>query len=417
MSAPVRLLLALIAGLAVGMAVGDAPGSVAGQFLTGAGIVGNLWLDALRMTIVPLVFCLVVIGIASASAKASTGHLPAWTLLCFLVLLTVAAIVGITLTPFLLGIWPPPEAAAALQKASAAGATVPPPPPLSEWIGTLIPSNPVAAAAEGSVLQLTIFGILFGFALAKLYSVGRDRVMDLLTEISDALMIIVQWVLVVAPIGVFGLAVNTGAHAGLGAIGALAHYVTVVSLVCIALIIFAYPVAVIGGRLSLARFARAAAQPQIIAFSTQSSLATLPAMLEAARTRMGIPPQLAGFALPMATAMFRVTSPAANLAMVIYIGYVAGVPLTVPTLITGAAVAVAISLAGAGVASAVTFFATATPICMAMGVPLEMLALLIAVEAIPDLFRTVGNVTMNLAVTALVSNRFAREDEEAHAST
>jgi Na+/H+-dicarboxylate symporter len=359
------------------------------------------------MAIMPLVFTLVVTGIASAAGAASAGGLAARALLTFIVLLAAGAAVSAVLTPALLSAFPPPaDATAGLREAlSASRVEMPLPAPLKEWLPSLIPTNPFAAAANGAVLQLVVFALVFGFALLQLQERVRRQLLDFFQSITDAMLVIVHWVLLAAPFGVFALALVVSAHSGLAAAGTLAHYVAIVSTVCAVLAVLAYPLAVIGGRIGLARFVKAAAPAQVVALSTQSSLAALPAMVESAREELRIPTPIVGLVLPMATALFRVTSPAANLAVAIYVAHVSGVHLSLTTLILGALVAVVISFAGVGIASQVTFFSTLSPICMAMGVPLEMLALLIAVETIPDIMRTVGNVTMDMAATALLAAR------------
>ena len=152
-----------------------------------------------------------------------------------------------------------------------------------------------------------------------------------------------------------------------------------------------------------ATFARAMIPPQSVAISTQSSLASLPAMIEAARGALGLKPRVVGITLPLAVSLFRVTSPAGNLAVAIYIAGLYGIDLSVWQLTAGAVVAAIVSVAAVGIASAVTFFPLMAPICLAMGLPIEVIGLLIAVETIPDIFRTIGNVTADVAVTTVVA--------------
>jgi Na+/H+-dicarboxylate symporter len=154
----------------------------------------------------------------------------------------------------------------------------------------------------------------------------------------------------------------------------------------------------------LARFARAALPAQAVGFSTQSSLASLPMMLTAAQSSLGLSRRVSGIVLPLAVSVFRLTSPPINLAVVIFTAQVYGVQLDAAHLASGVLVAILTSLAIVSLPSALTFFTTTVPISIAMGVPVEFLTLLIAVEVIPDLFRTVGNVTADLAVTTIVAH-------------
>jgi Na+/H+-dicarboxylate symporter len=167
--------------------------------------------------------------------------------------------------------------------------------------------------------------------------------------------------------------------------------------------------AVIFGRVSLGRFARAAAPAQVVAFSTQSSLASLPVMVERSVDMLGVKRATAGLVLPLAVAVFRITSPVANLGVAIYCAQLFGIEPSAGQLFAAMLTAVLISIGTVGLPGQASFFASIAPICIAMGVPLEMLPLLLAVEVIPDIFRTLGNVTADLAVTAIMAKRLKLE--------
>ena len=155
---------------------------------------------------------------------------------------------------------------------------------------------------------------------------------------------------------------------------------------------------------SATRFARAVAPAQAVAISTQSSLASLPAMLKGS-AEIGVAPATAGIVLPVAVAIFRATSPAMNLAVALYVAHWLGVPIGPGQLAAGIATAAITTMGSVSLPGTVSFFASVAPVAFAMGVPIEALGLLVAVETVPDLFRTVGNVTMDVAVTAVVGKR------------
>lgn len=396
MSLTTRILAALIAGLALGAILAAAGFARLPQVIAVAEPVGALWVDGLRMTIVPLVFALLVTGIASAAGTAAGGGLAARALGLFAVLLLAAAAFSALATPAILALWPPPTgAAAALQttEGSPPGAI----PPLADWLRSFIPVNPVKSAADGAMAPLVVFALLFGLAVSRLGEEPRTRLVGLFQAVADAMLVIIRWVLLLAPIGVFALAVVVGARAGLGAAGVLGHYVVVICAICLMVAAANYPLAMLGGRRSLLDFARAAAPAQAVALSTQSSLASLPAMLQATG-RLGVPEPVAGVALPMAVSVYRITSAAANMAVAVYVASLFGVPLGPAQLAAGAAVAAVVSLAAVGLPSQVSFFTTIGPVCLAMGVPVDILPLLLAVETIPDICRTIGNVTSDIAV-------------------
>jgi proton glutamate symport protein len=205
-------------------------------------------------------------------------------------------------------------------------------------------------------------------------------------------------VLWVAPVGVFALAVGVASQAGGGAFATLAHYIVTVTAVGTIILVAGYLVGIIGGRVAPLAFIRSVLPAQAVAISTQSSLASLPAMLDSAR-RLGVREEVADFALPLAVAIFRATSPAMNLAVAIYVAHLAGVQLTVPLLAAGIAVAFVISIGSVSLPGSISFVISIGPIALAMGIPIEPLALLVAVEMLPDIMRTLGNVTMNVGLT------------------
>lgn len=405
MSLTLRILVALVLGLAAGAALATADAPTLPTVLDIAKTVGGLWLDALRMTIVPLIFSLLITGVATATAgTAAAGGLAARTLGLFAVLLLTASVATALVLPGLLSGFPPPaDAAKALRAALGEAAPTPAAPPLGEWLRSFIPTNPVAAAADGAMVSLVIFGLVFGLALTRIAPVPRRRLTEVFEAVVQAMLVLVRWVLWAAPAGVFALSLGVGAQAGLGAAGALAHYVVVISLVCGVSALAMYPLAVLAGRVTLGDFVRAAAPAQLVAFSTQSSIASMPAMIQAVRARLQVSEAVSGVVLPLAVSLFRITSATANIAVAVYVGVLFGVEFTVPQLLTGAAVAAVVSLAAVGLPSQVSFFAVVGPICLAMGVPIEILPLLLAVESIPDIFRTVGNVTGDMAVATVAS--------------
>jgi len=200
-----------------------------------------------------------------------------------------------------------------------------------------------------------------------------------------------------------------GIRGGVGAAGAIGHYLVLLCVLAIFITLLQYPVAVLTARVALGRFARDIAPAQVVAFSTQSSLAS-PAMIERAQTDLGMPTRVTGIALPLAVSLLRITSPPLNLAIVILAAYIYGVPLDPVRLAAGAALAVLMNFAVVGLPSQITFFTATVPISMAMGVPVDLLPLLLAVEVIPDIFRTVGNVTADMTVTAMLAPRGGSSD-------
>lgn len=399
-----RVLVALVLGLAGGAACNAMGDATLTAIAGGVEAVGGLWLNLLRMTIVPLVFCLLVTGIASVADAAATGRLAARAIGLFSILLVVAGVYGTLAMQGLLTLWPlNPESAAAL-RAGAGGAdlTQVAAPGLADWLKSIAPSNPIRAAAEDAILPLVVFGVFFGFAATRLPADRKAALVGLFGAVADTMIIIVRWVLWAAPLGVFALSLGVGLRAGLGAAGALVQYVAMVSLVTAGIAILPYILVALRRTVPLAAFARAAAPVQVLAFSTQSSLACLPAMLERAQDDLRIPSRVSGLVLPLAVAVFRLTSPVANLAVCYFVAHVYGLQPGLPQMLAAIAVAFAVSVGSVGLPGQISFFASVAPICIALGVPIDLLPILLAVEVAPDIFRTIGNVTGDLGVAAVL---------------
>ena len=405
----VWVLLALVAGLVIGALAAKAGDGLREPALQAATIVGGLWLDALKMTVIPLIVALLVTGIARGAEAASAGRIAGRSVLWFVIVCTASAVFGTLAMTMLLSLFPlPSNAAEALRAGLAAldpAAASAPMPQVADFFKSIIPPNVVAAASEGQVLQLVVFALLFALALTRIGVAKRKAVVMFFEGVGDTLLVVIGWVLWIAPLGVFALAFAVGAGAGGAAFAALLHYVVLVSTVGILVTLAAYLVGALG-RGGLAAFARAMIGPQAVAISTQSSLASLPAMLGATRM-LGVRETVADVVLPLSVALFRATGPAMNVAVAVYVAHWMGVGVSVPALIAGTAVAAVASYGAVSLPGQISFFTSIAPIAFAMGVPVAPLAILIAVETIPDIFRTLGNVTWDEAVTGAVDRKGA----------
>lgn len=397
--------LALAAGIAVGALVGASGNEALVGFTTEVEYIGTLWLNLLRMTVVPLVFALLVTGVASVANAASTGRLAARSLGVFGVLLVAATVFACLVFPAFLALWPVDQTAAQAVIARASQGSVAPasPPTIGAWLAALAPGNPIQAAAEGAILPLVVFAMFFGFAATRLPTAQREPMVAFFKAIGDTMIIIVRWVLLAAPLGVFALALGVGLTAGVGIVGLIAQYIVIVSAVTAAIVPLAFLFAVVWGRVSITKFLTATAPVLAVAISSRSSLASLPLMVERSRDALGVPARVANIVLPLAVAVFRMTSPVANLGVVFFCAAVMGVELTPDKIVIGGFVAIAISIGSVGLPGEISFIASVAPISMAMGVPIELLGILVAVESVPDIFRTVGNVSGDLAATVIAA--------------
>jgi Na+/H+-dicarboxylate symporter len=398
MSKTIIILIALVGGILLGVVGGT-------RFADAADVIGTLWLNGLRMTVVPLVVALLITGIAQTADAARAGRLAGRAVLTMLAILWSSAIFAAIMIPALLAVFPMPEGAADALRAAMGSAMKPGDvPPFSDFIRAIVPTNPIAAAASDAILPLMIFTAAFAFAALRLPEAKRKSVTGLFEAIADAMVIIINWVLAMAPIGVFALAFVVGAKAGTAALGALAHYVFILSALGVIIWLASFVLAIVGARRGMPAFFKASAEAQAVAISTQSSLASLPAMLKGVKA-LGVPEAKADVVLPMAVAIFRATGPAMNLGVALYIAYWFGMELTPTQIAIGVAAGATTTLGAVSLPGTVSFVSSIAPICLAMGVPVEPLGLLIAVETFPDIFRTLGNVTMDMAVTATVAER------------
>jgi Na+/H+-dicarboxylate symporter len=361
--------------------------------------------------VIPLVVALLVKGIVGSAEIASEGRVATMAIVWFLGLYFLSAVVGAVATPILLGLFP---LSAGAQEAMRAGFAAVHPGEVqksvagfSDFVRSFIPSNPIASASNGDMLPLVVFTLFLALALTFLEPSRRKPVVDLFRSVGDAMLVIIGWVLSVAVLGVFALAFVAGAASGTAVFAAMVRFVILYIAVGLIMVAVAYVIAVTASRFSLGAFSRAMAPTQAIAFSTQSSTGSLPVMLVSAQ-RLGVSRPTADVVLPLAAALFRVTGPAMNIAVVIFIADVLGMKLGLGPFVAGVAVATFASISAPGLPGQVSYFTSIAPIAMAMGVPIAPLGMLIAVEPVPDMFRTVGNVTMDVAVAGAVDRATAK---------
>lgn len=397
-------LLALVVGLTLGALAGGFSQGVRTDALGVAGFVGTLWLNALKMTVIPLVVALLVTGIAKSREAALGGRIAGRSVFWIVVLCTISAVFGAVMTLILTHAFPLARGTAQSLQAALGGIEQKasgPLPSIADFFKGVVPDNVFAAATNGDILPLVIFSLLFALALGWISEEGRRSVVNLFEAIGDALLVVIAWVLWIAPLGVFALAFTVGAAAGTSAFAGLGHYIVVISIVGILVTIAAYPIAVIGGRKRLGTFTRSIIAPQAVAISTRSSLASLPAMITSAR-QLGVREEVTDVTLPISVALFRATGPAMNVAVAFYVAHWLGLEPSLGQMIAATAVGAVMSYGAVSLPGEVSYISSIAPINIALGVPVAPLALLVAVEMIPDIFRTVGNVTADVTVTAVV---------------
>ena len=401
-SQALRVLLALAIGLALGMTVETMGDARFAQLVPIADVVGTLWTNAIRMTVIPLVVALTIASVASGGATADLRRAMARAIAVFLVLLIggglLALVIGeLAFADFTL----PADVAARIRDTATAAGSTPKLPTLGQRLVEMIPSNPVKAAADGALLPLVVFSLALGFALKRIAADRRAAVITLCRGISDALLVVVGWVVAAAPIGVFALAFALGARLGIASVGALARYIATLSVVLITFTLALYPVVVLFGRVPFRRFLAAAAPAQALAAGSRSSLSALPMMISAAREKLRLDATASGFVLPFAVSIFRVNVPMAWVVGVIFLGKLYGVEIGVVTLLTVIVTSTLLSFSVPGIPSGSLFILA--PVLVNLGLPAEAVGILIAVDVVPDIFKTTANVTAHLTVAVLAS--------------
>ncbi len=395
-------LAALVAGFLVGGTAVATSASVATPLLAVSGPVGTLWVNAIRMTVIPLVVSLLVTGVASMSDLRAVGRIGVRSLAMFVALLATIGLVVALIAPALYALSDvDPAAAAALrQSVAATGVQVPELPTFAAWLTSLVPVNPIKAATDDAMLPLLVFTVAFALGVARLPDHSRQQVLALFRAIGDAMLLLVGWVLRLSPIGVFALAVTLGGRLGYSGAGAIGFYFLTHGALLLLATALLYVVAVLGGRVPLSTFARAALPAQVVAMGTRSSLAALPAMLEAAEHKLRLSREVSGFALPLGVSIFRLNVAVSWIVGGLFIGQLFGLPFGFQSIATFYLAAIVMSFSVPGIPSGSLFIIA--PLLPAVGLPVEGVGILIALDVVPDIFKTMLNVTGHLTVATVV---------------
>jgi proton glutamate symport protein len=401
-----RVLVALGLAIVLGVLVGASGNPSLVRAADALAPIGTLWVNAIRMTVIPLVVALLITGVASATDVKSIGRVGARTLGVFIMLLCIVSAVMIPLAALVFSMLPPlsgtrPALPAGAAEAASSIAETGGAPTTASWLTSLIPTNPIAAAANGAMLPLVLFTLLFALAIAASAPSARNALLPVFRAIGDAMLVLVRWVIMLAPVGVFALVLPLTAHVGASVAGAIGFYIAAYSGLSVVAILLLYPLVALFGRIGVRAFSRAALPPQLIALSSSSSIATLPALVESAESELGLPTKVTGFVLPLAVSTFKIAGPVSWSVGALFVGYFYGVPLGPSALATIAFAAVFLAFGVPGVPRGA--FIMLAPLFLAIGLPIEGIGILIAVDAIPDTFATALNVTGDLAATAIVA--------------
>jgi Na+/H+-dicarboxylate symporter len=395
-----RAAIGLVIGFVLGLALAARPSPVTRSVAEWLDAIGTIWVNAIRMTVVPLVVSLLVSTIVRDRDLRAVGRMGRRALTIFIVQLTVIMLVGLFVVPPLFSHVQVDAASAASLRAAAGGVSAQMP-TFSAWLVSLMPANAIKAATDGAILPLIIFALLLAMAFARAPVDVRDPGAQFFGAIAEAMLVIVKWVLAVAPIGVFALAVPLAMRVGAGVAGAAAAFIALHSGLLAVMIALFYPVVWVLTGVPMRRFARAVLPAQLVAFSTRSSVAALPAMIDGAERVLGIPTRIASFALPFGVSVARVNTGTSWIASAVFLGKLYGVPISFSQLALFGAMSIPMSFSVPGIPSAGLFIIA--PAFMMLGIPVEGIGILIALDAIPDIFKTSVNVTGQMTAAVLLA--------------
>lgn len=405
----------ILAGLGLGAASGVTANLAWGKTATLALIVrygtepaGQMWLRALIMVVIPLIFARLSLGVAGLGDLHQLGRVGLKTLLFFLLITTLAAVVGLSMVNLVQpGVGLPPETrqhllAAYQQNPAAAQAAVPRGQFGIQTLVNVVPRNPLGAAAQGDMLGVIFFSLAFGVALALLPPERTKILREVLHALADAMIVIIDLVMKLAPYGVFALLFTVSARFGLDLLTRLGAYIlTVVA----GLVIFEFGVYPLLIKFFTgwppATFFRRAWAAILTAFTTSSSNATLPTTLKVCEESLGLPGEVCGFVVPLGATMCMNGTALFEGVTVLFIAQVFGIHLSLSARIVVMATAIVMSMGAAGVPSGA--IQVLILVLEAVGVPGEGIAMVVGVDRVLDMCRTAVNVTGDMVTATFVA--------------
>jgi len=400
-----RVLLGLVAGFVLGLGLAGSTSPAVGLLLAVMAPVGTIFINLIRMTVIPLVASMLIASVGSLAASGALGRAGARAATIAVAMLALTTVTTVLIAmPVLARIQIDQSAALALRGpsvASPAAAAAPPgSPAIAQWFIDLVSPNVIKAAADGAMLPVIVFAVLFGLALAGVGAERRDAVLRVIQGVADAMQRLVAAILELAPFGVFALAVPLASKLGLAAAGAVVAYIVLVVLLTIlAAALLLYPVGIVAGRMSPQAFVSFCTPAQAVAFASRSSLAALPAMVESGE-RASLPPIVSRFILPLAASVFRIGAAVAMPVGVLFLARLYGMTLSPTQLASVVFTVILSSFAVPGVPGGSII--AMVPVLAAVNIPVDGIGILLAVDTIPDMFRTTANVTGSLTLAAVL---------------
>lgn len=395
--------VALGAGLALGLLLHRSTESWVEPLARLLNAVGGTWIRALQVVVIPVV---VTQCFVSVLGTRKLGLLGARSIVLFAIMLAAGAIFSVAVTTPLVALYHPdpatiaalrsgtpiPEAAQQVLEGGGAG------PGLSGYV----PRSLSQLLSGAAVLPLLVLTLLSGLAVRRLPDRPRATVERKARWLADATMRVVGWLLLLTPVGVLALCFGLGRGAGLGAAGLMTFYVLLYAVVNTLFILLLYPLTAALGRTSMRRFARAVAPAQLVASSTRSSMAALPALVEGGRTHLGLPVSATGFVLPLSLSTVKVSLTVGVPLKVVFLAHIFGLHVSPGQMVALAGMLLLLNFTTVGLPSGGGPFRT-LPAYVAVGMPIEGVVILEAIDLIPDIFKTLVNVTADLSMATILT--------------
>jgi proton glutamate symport protein len=411
----VQLYTKILIGLVAGVVLGAVANFADIVWLQGAlqriEPIGTVFIRLIMMIVVPLVVASLVLGTASLGDIGKLGRLGGKTVLFYLCTTAVAVSIGLLISNVVRpGARIDPatrdaiaatfegDAASRLQLAETR-------PSVGETLLNMIPTNPFSAAAQGELLPLILFSIFFGAALSLVAQDRRDTVLGFFSGVNDAVMVMIDWIMKLAPYAVFALVGAVVSRFGLDLLRSLAVYTLVVGTGLVLHVLITYMTLVkFLGKLNPLDFARRIAEVPLVAFSTSSSSATLPVTMEVAQEKVGISRQTSSFVLPLGATINMDGTALYQAVAVMFIAQIYGFPLGIAEQLTIVLTATLASIGAAGVPSAGIITLILVLQSVGLGAQAQTgIALILGVDRILDMIRTAVNVTGDLTAATVIA--------------
>jgi proton glutamate symport protein len=368
---------------------------------------GFLWIRALRMIVFPLVISTLLVAILNGSRLTSAGRVGSAALAVFLVVLCSGGLYSFLFGSALIGLVPAGSGAAIASVSADARALVQNIEPMKfgDWLNSLIPTNPFGALAEGHLLPVIIFTVLFGLALNTVSGPGREIVHQFFDAIFRSMMTLVGWILIPAPLAIFILCMSFASNMGTEFTTILVNFLLIECTLLVVATLLLYPLTCVLGGVSLRRFSSSVLPAQMVAVSTRSSLAALPALLEGARGALNLKPAVANLVLPLATSVFKANRPITSMCGFLFLAHLFEIDLSSAQVLTFFATTLILSFSSVGIPLGGNSMLS-LPAYLAAGIPIEGYLLLKTVDSIPDILKTLINVTGDLSVATILDRHF-----------